>query len=752
MASPTDHELIAEIRAGRRNALGALFDRYSPALYEFIYLVIGDRDQAARILEDVFMRVPSAVPTLEEGDSVRGWLYGLARELSLNYLRQKGWLDALPPSDEPSVAGLPGDIWRSARAMPAFLRAVLVVEELHGLSPTEKAHALNVVRTDLPRLVDEARRAFNLQFDLQARQQGRPLASQVDPERIWGIHRRLGVEGSLFGYLPVVVLPDSLADALRAKILNAPRGQPVIQETVPAAITEEVEEVEEPVSLVPLPPRAEVLPEGCTPSVLLTALLIAALITALAACLGYVFLVRDSTPPLITRIDPPDQSVIPPTLGAATTRVIISVIYSDDRAIDQKSIRLILDGQDVTSQALISGTSLSYPVDLNSGLHNVVFQVRDTSNNLTTRAWQFTVGPQPGVTPTPTATPTLIFTPTITPTPSATATGTLPPPPVINSFTSNQTNVAPGTPVLLSWSVAGASVVFLNQDRVDLNGSRLVSPTTTTTYHLIANSAGGTTDRTLTIVVQGLPDLIVPDVSVNPAGQVVYVIRNVGNADVTQMFLIQVFADGLPIDSNRRVASLPAGQEVSLFVPNYTLVGTHVITVRVNATQEVQESNYNNNELTRTLNGLAPTLTFTPTFPPTLTPTPTLPPTSTPTSTPTLVPTNTPTATTTPYVSSVSATLVTGSPYTGACPGNFQFTGVITVTGPTTVTYRWERTDGTTVPSLPIPYSYTFTSAGSLTITDNWNSAPAGIWGERVHILQPNDTYSNQATFQNNCH
>ncbi len=752
MTSPSDHDLIAEIRAGQRNALGVLFDRYSPPLYEFIYLLIGDRDQAARLLEEVFSSVPASAATLEEHESVRGWLYGLARELSLNYLRQKGWLDALPPADESLVTGLPGDIWRAARAMPAFLRAVLVVEELHGLSPTEKAHALNVARTDIPGLVEEARRAFNLQFDLQARQQGRPLAGQVDPERAWGIHRRLGAEGSLFGYLPVVVLPDSLADALRMRIVGTPRPRPVVRESVPAAITEEVEEVEEPVSIVPLPPRPTVLPEGCTPSTLLTALLIAALITALAACLGYVFLVRDSTAPLVTRLEPPDQSVVPPSLNAPTTRVIISVAYSDDRAIDQNSIRLVLDGRDVTSQALITSTSLNYPVDLSSGLHNVVFQVRDTSNNVTTRAWQFTVGPQPGLTPTPTATPTLIATPTITPTPSATATGTLPAPPVINSFASNQTNVPPGTPVLLSWSVTGASVVFLNQDRVDPVGSRLVTPTGTTIYHLIANNAGGTTDRAITVVVQGLPDLIIPDISVNPSGQVLYVVRNIGNADVTQMFLIQVFADGLPIDSNRRVTSLSAGQEVSLFVPNYTLVGTHAITVRVNATQEIQESNYNNNELTRTLTGVAPTLTFTPTLPPTATPTSTNTPTVTPTNTPTLIPTNTPTPTSTPSVSNVAVALLSVSPYGGACPGNFLFSGTITTSGATTVTYRWERTDGTTVPSLPNVYTIVFSNASTQNVTDSWNSAPTGTWGERIHILSPNDLSSNQPTFTNNCH
>ncbi len=730
MASPSDHELIDEIRSGRRDALGILFDRYSSPLYEFIHLLIGDRDQAARILEDVFVRVPMLVGGVGEHESVRGWLYSLAREASIGFLRQRGWLDALPPSDEPMVSGLPGDIWRAARTMPAFHRAVLIVEELHGLSPTEKARALSVSRTELVRLVDEARRSFNLQFDLLARQEGRPPAAQLDPERVWGIQRRIPAEGSLFGYLPAITLPASLAAALRAKIereaqfLLAPEGAAY-------PITEEVEEEHE--AIEPAETRPPVVPEGCSLPVVLTALLIAALITAAAACVGF-FLIRDATAPTVTRFEPADKAVLAPTPGGLT-RVVISASFEDNRAVDVRSVRLILDSRDVTTQALISEGSLSYPVDLDSGPHVVLLELVDTSGNKTTHSWRFTVGPQPEPTATPTSTPTIQPTATITRTPSPVPTSTFPAPPLIANFTANQTTVLLGAPVLLTWSVSNADIVFLNQDKVDPAGNRLVTPQQTTTYHLIANNQGGTSEKAITIVVQKQPDLVVGDITVNQSGQVIYVIRNVGDGDVTGMFLIQVYADGLPIDSNRRISLLPADQEVSLFVPNYTLIGTRVVTVRVNATQEIQETSYTNNELVRTVVG------------PTPTPTPTA--TGTPTVTPTGTPTNTPTATIPPpMVTSVSASLASTSPYTGTCPGNFSFSGSITTDGPAAVVYRWERSDGNNVG----PFSLGFTNAGTQTVTHQWTSAPAGSSSVRLHVLAPNDINSTPATFVNNCH
>src|SRR5581483_3260134 len=222
MSSPTDQQLIQFIGQGRRDALAQLFDRYSADLYDYLARLVGDRDQAGRLLETVFMRVPGAAPGFQARDSVRGWLYSLAREAGLDWLRQRGWLDGLPPSDEPIAPGLQGDVWKAARAMPAFFRAVLITEELHPLSPTEKARALGVNRTDLPRLIDEARRSFNRIYDAQARAEGRPTSEQIDPDTVWNARRRLPVEeGSLFGFLPVIPLPDSLQQQIRRHVVEA---------------------------------------------------------------------------------------------------------------------------------------------------------------------------------------------------------------------------------------------------------------------------------------------------------------------------------------------------------------------------------------------------------------------------------------------------------------------------------------------------------------------------------------------------
>ncbi len=742
MASPSDHAIVDEIRAGRREALGFLFDQYGSPLYEFIYRLIGDREQAAALLERAFLQVPSASDDLREQESVRGWLYRIARQAAFHYLQEKDWLGALPPSEKSDDSDLAADIWSAARVLPALYRAALVVDELHGLSPTEKARALGIPRTDVATIVEQARRALQDQFALQAGLEERVVPDMAEVEGAFGLRRRIGTAGSLFGYLPPVALDAATATDLRVRILGESKAFPSSgRRPIAVAATETTRPSPEEVA----PAASPSLPLGCSIPVLIGALAVALVLMLAVTCIGFL-VIRDTTRPSVIQVAPPDGATLAPN-----SHVVIAADFQDDRAVDVKSIQLSVDGRDVTSQALVSDRSVSYPVDLGPGQHFVVFQVSDTSGNQFSRTWQFTIQ-DTTTTPTPTVLPTSTLLPTLTATatPLPLPTNTPPALPVINFFTANQTVITPGAPVLLSWSVSNAAIVFLNQDKVNPTGTQVVGPTTTTTFHLIANNGAGTVEHAVTVTVQQLPDLIVVDISVNPVGQVVYSIQNVGAQDVVSPFLIQVFIDGIPVDTNHQVSSLPVGQTVSLYVANYTLVGTHRVTVRLNADRVLPELNLNNDELTRSLSGARPSPFPTVTRTSTVTPSNTPPPTATltPSTTPASTLTPTPTRTSRPNVVSGVTVRVTPTSYSGTCPGNFAFSAAITTTGPLSVSYRWERSDG----SLGQTTTINIPDTGPRTVTDRWQSAPTGNGWARVHILTPNDLSSTIASFTNNCH
>src|ERR1700692_1819184 len=74
--------------------------------------------------------------------------------------------------------------------------------------------------------------------------------------------------------------------------------------------------------------------------------------------------------------------------------------------------------------------------------------------------------------------------------------------PVITSFTASSQNIAAGTPVTLSWNVAGAGYLIVSPDIGAVRGtSAVVSPTQSTTYTLYATNAFGRTTATVSITV-----------------------------------------------------------------------------------------------------------------------------------------------------------------------------------------------------------------------------------------------------------
>ncbi len=83
----------------------------------------------------------------------------------------------------------------------------------------------------------------------------------------------------------------------------------------------------------------------------------------------------------------------------------------------------------------------------------------------------------------------------------------------------------------------------------------------------------------------------------------------------------------------------------------------------------------------------------------------------------------------------------------GSCPVVFQFSAQVTVNQPGNVTYRWERSDG----SSSSENNLNFAGPGTQAANTNWNLGVEGNHWERLHILSPNDMTSNQASFSLQC-
>jgi RNA polymerase sigma factor (sigma-70 family) len=84
----SDERLIALLRSGNDAAFEVLFGRYRSRLHAFCRHMLGSKEDAEDILQDVFAAAYNAILADQREINVRPWLYRIARNRCLNHLRR----------------------------------------------------------------------------------------------------------------------------------------------------------------------------------------------------------------------------------------------------------------------------------------------------------------------------------------------------------------------------------------------------------------------------------------------------------------------------------------------------------------------------------------------------------------------------------------------------------------------------------------------------------------------------------------
>ncbi len=90
MSEPSDWELIALARAGSDQAFTRLVRRYEQGVVVFCQRMTGSRQDAEDLAQDSFIRVYRYLPRLRPKAKFSTVLFGIARNLTLNFLRDTG--------------------------------------------------------------------------------------------------------------------------------------------------------------------------------------------------------------------------------------------------------------------------------------------------------------------------------------------------------------------------------------------------------------------------------------------------------------------------------------------------------------------------------------------------------------------------------------------------------------------------------------------------------------------------------------
>jgi RNA polymerase sigma-70 factor (ECF subfamily) len=87
--APADEELIARVCWREEPALGEIYDRYNRLVYSVALRIVGDRESAEEVVQDVFQAVWLSAGSFQPSGNFSAWLIGITRHRAIDATRSR---------------------------------------------------------------------------------------------------------------------------------------------------------------------------------------------------------------------------------------------------------------------------------------------------------------------------------------------------------------------------------------------------------------------------------------------------------------------------------------------------------------------------------------------------------------------------------------------------------------------------------------------------------------------------------------
>src|SRR3984885_2164908 len=163
-----EERLIALPRRGQHAAFEALCSRYQSRLLSFCRHMLGSREDAEDVLQEVFAAAFNAVLADQREINVRPWLYRIARNRSLNHLRRASAVGVdsmdvhfadhgMSTGDRAIRRESFRELLADVHELPETQRTALLLREIDALSYEQIAHAMETTVPSVKSLLVRAR-------------------------------------------------------------------------------------------------------------------------------------------------------------------------------------------------------------------------------------------------------------------------------------------------------------------------------------------------------------------------------------------------------------------------------------------------------------------------------------------------------------------------------------------------------------------------------------------------------------------
>src|SRR5437588_1317150 len=149
-----------------------IYDEFKTPIYNYVYHLVGDREQAAYSTQDTFLTAYKALGKMDGSLNLSAWLYRIATNTAYDALRRRKLIAWLPwqdldhePADVESadpqeIYGTTELVRAALRRMPQQYRAALLLYTQEGFSYSEIAQALNIAESGVKMYLSRARQSF----------------------------------------------------------------------------------------------------------------------------------------------------------------------------------------------------------------------------------------------------------------------------------------------------------------------------------------------------------------------------------------------------------------------------------------------------------------------------------------------------------------------------------------------------------------------------------------------------------------
>ena len=171
-------EGTATLPAPMETVLGSAFRENATKIYRFIYAKVGNREAAEDLTGEVFLKATRWLAQDRSAESIRSWLYSVARGTIADYWRAQSRQPTVPLEDPDAVLFCgregPQEVRRTRErarrildALPEREREVLRLRFLHGYSAGEIGRELGLTADHVRVLQLRALRRAATRVDLE---------------------------------------------------------------------------------------------------------------------------------------------------------------------------------------------------------------------------------------------------------------------------------------------------------------------------------------------------------------------------------------------------------------------------------------------------------------------------------------------------------------------------------------------------------------------------------------------------------